>query len=165
MVGCQDKEAMTEIEAMKAQAEIEEQNNAIVRRTHDEVWSKGNMKVSDELYASNYVAQWTSGPDTQGLDELKKVIIEARTAFPDLTENIEQIVAEGDLVVTRFTSSGTLKNDTMGVPPPSDKKITRQEIAIHCIVNGKIVEQWTVADSLVLMQQLGWELKPKEAEK
>ena len=44
----------------------------------------------------------------------------------------------------------------------SDKKVTRQEIAIHRIINGKMVEQWTVADNLVLMQQLGMELKLKE---
>jgi steroid delta-isomerase-like uncharacterized protein len=163
MVGCQDKEAMAELEALKAQAEVEEQNKEIVRRTHAEVWSNGNMDVIDELYDNSYLAHWTSGPDTQGLDELREVINEARTAFPDLTENIEQIVAEGDLVVTRFSSSGTFKGNIMGISP-KDKKVTRQEIAIHRIDNGKIVEQWTVADSLVLMQQLGMELKPKEEE-
>ena len=164
MVGCQDKEAIAELEAMKAQAEVEEQNREIVRRTHNEVWSKGDMDVIDELYDNNYVAHWTSGPDTHGLDELREVIMEARTAFPDLREDIEQIVAEGDLVVTRFSTGGTFKGNIMGVSP-KDKKVTRQEIAIHRIVNGKIVEQWTVADSLVLMQQLGMELKPKEGEK
>ncbi len=161
---CQDKEAMAELEEFKAQAAVEEQNKEIVRRTHDEVWSNGNMEVIDELYGNDYVAHWTSGPDTHGLDELREVIMEARTAFPDLKEEIEQIVAEGDLVVTRFSTGGTFKGNIMGISP-SDKKVTRQEIAIHRIVNGKIVEQWTVADSLVLMQQLGMELKPKEGEK
>jgi steroid delta-isomerase-like uncharacterized protein len=164
MVGCQDKEAMAALEAMKAQAEVEEQNKEIVRRTHNEVWSKGNMELIDDLYDTDYVAHWTSGPDTRGLDELKEVILEARTAFPDLTEEIEQIVAEGDLVVTRFSSSGTFKGNIIGISS-KDKKVTRQEIAIHRIDSGKIVEQWTVADSLVLMQQLGMELRPKEGEK
>jgi steroid delta-isomerase-like uncharacterized protein len=164
MVGCQDKEAMAELEAMKAQAEVEEQNKEIIRRTHNEVWSEGNVELIYDLYDTDYVAHWTSGPDTQGLDELREVILEARNAFPDLTENIEQIVAEGDLVVTRFSSSGIFKGNHMGISP-SDKKVTRQEIAIHRIVNGKIAEQWTVADSLALMQQLGMELKPKEGEK
>jgi steroid delta-isomerase-like uncharacterized protein len=159
--GCQDKAAIAELEEFRAQAEVEEQNKKIVRRTHDEVWSNGNMEIIDELYSTDYVAHWTSGPDTQGLDELREVIIEARNTFPDLTENIEQIIAEGDLVVTRFSSSGTFKGDIMGISP-KDQKVTRQEIAIHWIVDGKIVEQWTVADSLVLMQQLGMELRPKE---
>jgi predicted ester cyclase len=161
MVGCQDKEAMEELEAIKAQIAVEEQNKEIVRRTHAEVWSKGNMEIIDELYDTDYIAHWTSGPDTQGLDGLREVILEARTAFPDLTEDIVQIVAEGDLVVTRFSSSGTFEGCIMGISP-KNKKVTRQEMAIHRIVNGKIVEQWTVADSLVLMQQLGIELKPKE---
>jgi steroid delta-isomerase-like uncharacterized protein len=164
MVGCQDKEAMAELEEFKAQAEVEEQNKEIVRRTHDEVWSKGNMTVADELYAVDYVAHWISGLDTRGLEEFKKFVIEARAVFSDYTENIEQIVAEGDLVVTRFSSHGTFKGKIMGIPS-NDKRVTVQEIAIHCIVNRKIVEQWTIRDSLGLMQQLGMELKPKEGEK
>ena len=64
MVSCQDKEAIAELEAMKAQAEVEEQNKAILRRVHDEVWSMGNLEVVDELYAPNYGAHWTSGPNT-----------------------------------------------------------------------------------------------------
>jgi predicted ester cyclase len=163
MVGCQDKEAMAELEEFRAKAVVEEQNKEIVRRTHAEVWSKGDMEVIDELYDPGYLAHWTSGPDTQGLDELREVINEARTAFPDLTENIQQIVAEGDLVVTRFTSIGTFEGKIMGISP-KNRKVNRQEMAIHRLVNGKIVEQWTVADSLVLMQQLGMELKPKEGQ-
>jgi steroid delta-isomerase-like uncharacterized protein len=164
MVGCQDKAAMAELEEFRAQAALEEQNKEIVRRTHDEVWSIGNMEVIDELYGNDYVAHWTSGPDTHGLDELRGVIMEARTAFPDLKEEIEQIVAEGDLVVTRFSTGGTFKGNIMGISP-SDKKVTRQEIAIHRIVNGKIVEVREDRDNLGFMMQLGMELKPKEGEK
>lgn len=63
--------------------------------------------------------------------------------------------------MTRFSSSGTFMGKIMGISL-SDKKMTYQEIAIHRIVNGKIVEQWTIADRLDLMQQLGMEFKPKE---
>ena len=83
MANRQDREAMAELEAMKARAEVEEENKAILRRAHDEVWSLGNVEVVDELYAPDYVAHWTSGPDTHGLEEFKKVVMEARTAFPD----------------------------------------------------------------------------------
>jgi len=61
MVNCQDKAAMAEMEKFRTQARLEEQNKEIVRRTHNEVWSKGNMAVADELYASDYVAHWTTG--------------------------------------------------------------------------------------------------------
>jgi predicted ester cyclase len=164
VVGCQDKEAMAELEQFKAQAAVEEQNKEIVLRLHDEVWSKGNLVVADELYAADYVAHWISGADTRGLEAIKKFFIEARGVFSDYTENIEQIVAEGDLVVTRFSDQGTFKGKTIGIPY-NDKKVTVQEIAIFRIVNRKVVEQWTIRDSLGLYQQLGFELKQKEGEK
>jgi predicted ester cyclase len=164
MVGCQDKAAMAELEKFRAQAKVEEQNKEIVRRLHDEVWSKGNLAVADELYAADYVAHWISGADTRGLEAFKEFLIEARGVFSDYTENIEQIVAEGDLVVTRFSDQGTFKGKIIGIPS-NNKKVTVQEIAIFRIVNRKVVEQWTIRDSLGLYQQLGMELKPKEGAK
>ena len=164
MVGCRDKEALAELEKYKAQVDIEEKNKEIVRRTHDEVWSGKNMDAVDELYDAEYVAHWATGPDTHGLDELRAVIQEAHSIFPDMTEHIEQMVAEGDLVVSRFSSGGTFAGEIMGISP-ENQQVTREEIAIHRIVDGKIVEQWTAADSLGLMLQLGMELRPKEGEK
>jgi predicted ester cyclase len=162
---CQNKAEKAELEKFRVQAKLEEQNREIVRRTHNEVWSKGNMAVVDEIYAPAYVAHYTSNSNTQGLEELKKTIIEARTAIPDLKEDIEQIVADGDFVVTRFSSSGTFTGIIMGVAFKDLKVLGHEGIAIHRIVNGKIVEQWTIEDALGLMQQLGMELKPKETKK
>jgi predicted ester cyclase len=133
---------------------IEEQNKDVVRKTHDEVWSKGNIALIDELYAPDYVGHWAEGTDTQGLEELKKIILKNRMDFPDYIENIEQIIAEGNLVVTRFRGSGTFKGAVERISP-TNKRVTNQEIAIYRIVKGKIVEQWTVANTLLLMQQLG----------
>ena len=128
-------------------------NKALVMRTHDEVWSCGNLDLIDELYSPDYVAHWADGEDT-GRDGIKKMITEARTAFPDMTESVVHIVAEGDLVVTHFISSGTFTGEMNGLQP-SGKKMSRPEIAVHRIVDGKIVEQWTVADQLSVMKQLG----------
>jgi predicted ester cyclase len=143
VVGCQDQAAMAELEAFRAQAEVEKQNEAIVRRTHDEVWSKGNVEIMDELYAPNYLAHWTGGGETHGLEEFKKIIVSGHAAAPDYTETIQQIVAKGDLVVTRFICEGTYTGDDEGIRA-TGKKIVEEEIAIHRIVDGKIVEQWTV---------------------
>jgi steroid delta-isomerase-like uncharacterized protein len=129
-----------------------ETNKAIVRRAHDEVWTKGNMAAIDELYAPDYVAHWFIGDD-MGLDEFKDMLKGTRTAFPDLTEEIMHIVAEGDLVVTHFISSGTLMGEFDGIPP-TGKRGSRPEIAFHRIEDEKIVEQWTVADRLSLLSQL-----------
>ncbi len=145
---------------LKAQIEIEAQkleaNKSIVRRTHDEVWSKGNLDIIDELYTPDYIAHWVGGADT-GLEEFKEIVVNARTAFPDMKEEILHIVAEGDLVVTHFVNSGTFMGEMDGFAP-TGKKGSNPEMAVHRIGNGKIAEQWTVADRLNLLNQLGIEL-------
>ena len=75
-------------------------------------------------------------------------------AFPDLHETVEDIFAEGDKVVTRFTMRGTHQGELMGIPP-TGKQVTMTGMTIHRIVSGKIVEDWVVADFLGMMQQLG----------
>jgi predicted ester cyclase len=118
------------------------------------------MAAADEIYAAGFVAHWTGRPDTHGLDEFKAFVAEGRRRFPDWNETVEQIVAEGDLVVTRFTSRGTFHGEPSD--PSHRRGIAMQEIAIHRIVDGKIVEQWTVADILGMRQQLGTLATPTE---
>jgi predicted SnoaL-like aldol condensation-catalyzing enzyme len=119
-----------------------ERNKDLVRRAHDEVWSRGNLKAIDEIYAPDYVAHWVGGPDSRGRDAFKQFVADAYKRAPDRNETVDQIVAEGDLVVTRFTTRGTF--DSAPGEPPQRKQITLQEIAIHRIRDGKIAEQWTV---------------------
>lgn len=145
-VGCQDFQRTKQLET----------NKALVLRAHDEVWSKGDLTVIDELYAPDYTAHWVTGGDTD-LEAFKNMIVETRTAFPDLTEEILHIVAEGDLVVTHFITSGTFEGELNGMQP-TGKFGSRPEIAVHRIENGRIAEQWTVADLLSLLNQLGIEL-------
>ena len=133
-------------------------NKALVRRAHSEVWSAGDMTAADEIYAAEFVGHWTGRPDTHGLEEFKAFVIDARTRFPNWNETVEQVVAEGDLVVTRFTSRGTFEG-----APSHGKEITMPEIAIYRIVDGMIVEQWTVADILSMRQQLGTLDTPADA--
>lgn len=137
-------------------SKIIKKNKEIVLKTHTEVWSKGNIDIIDKLYSSDYVAHWVSGGDT-GIEDFKNMIIEARNTFPDLNEEVIHIVAEEDLVVTHFISSGTFLGEMSGIQP-TGKKGSRPEMAVHRLENGKIVEQWTVADLLTLTNQLGIEL-------
>ncbi len=125
-------------------------NKALVLRAHAEVWSGGDMAAADEIYAAEFVGHWTGRPDTHGREEFKAFVTDARARFPNWNETVEQVVAEGNLVVTRFTSRGTFEGE-----PSNGKEVTMPEIAIHRIVDGKIVEQWTVADILGMRQQLG----------
>jgi steroid delta-isomerase-like uncharacterized protein len=151
--GCAGTQREQELSAFQAGRERLEANKAIVLRAHEEVWSGGNLDVVDELYSEGYVSHWAYGDDSDR-EGLKKMLTEARTAFPDLREDVIHIVAEGDLVVTHFVSSGTFTGEMEGLQP-SGQEVSRPEIAVHRLSNGLITEQWTVSDQLTLMRQLG----------
>ena len=164
MVGCQDKEAMEELEAMKAQAEVEEQNKEIVNRMW-EAWEKGNFEAFKELLAPDYVyyfpSRSTKSISREESIEFGKML---HNAFPDFTFSIEELFAVEDIVISRFILRGIHEGEYMGIPGTGNK-VESSGISIIRIENGKIVEEREEYDSLDEMQQLGMELKPKEAEK
>jgi predicted ester cyclase len=160
MVGCQDKEAMAELEAMKAQAEVEEQNEALIQRLLEEGDKRG-VEVLDEFCAPDYKMYFPSNAEPINLEEHKVLWQAFITAFPDLNHTIDEIIAEGDMVSTRETIRGTHKGEFQGIPP-TGKTITLSAICLWRISEGKIVEYWSDADNLGAMMQLGMELKPKE---
>ena len=127
-----------------------QENKAVARRYLEEVVSKGNLAVVDELVATNYVGHSTVAPEVKGPEGLKQRITQLRTAFPDIKFTIDDLVAEGDKVATRTTFRGTHKGDFMGVAP-TGKAVTVTGIGILHIANGKIQEGWLNTD---LMHQL-----------
>ena len=161
MVGCQDKEAMAELEEMKAQAEIEEQNKEIVKR-YWEAWGKGDFEAFKELLAPNYVyyfpSRSTKPTSREESIEFGKMM---HNAFPDVTFSIEEMIAVGDKVISRFIFRGTHEGESQGIPATGNK-IEVSGITIMRIENGKVVEEREEYDTLGEMQQLGMELKPKE---
>ncbi len=164
VVGCQDKEAMAELEAMKAQAEVEEQNKEIVRKWI-KMFDEGNLEDAMELFAPNLL--WYSpsnSPTPMSKKESHEYIITALKASPDLSHKIEEIIAVGDKVILRAIDIGTHTGEFQGIPATGNK-IEFSVIVIFQIKDGKIVEMREDADILGLMQQFGMELKPKEGEK
>jgi len=131
-----------------------EENKALMRRFYEEI-SKGNLAILDELMAANVVEHSPfvpeQAPGRQGILESFTMI---RIVFPDLRITVEDIVAEGDKVVSRGTFSGTHKGEFMGIAP-TGKQITVGLIEIVRIVAGKMVEHWNVVDNLGMMRQLG----------
>jgi predicted ester cyclase len=95
------------------------------------------------------------------LEGLKQAFDRFLAAQPDGYHVIEDVVAEGDKVMTRLSAYGTQTGELFGIPP-TGKQISMTGIAIHRISNGKIVEHWSELDNLGLMQQLG-EVLPPEA--
>ena len=163
MVGCQDKEAMAELEEFRAQAALEEQNIEIVKREM-ELWSKGDFEALKELFAPEYVAYSPSAAPTPGsLEESIEFTKMIFKGFPDSSWTIEELFAKGDRVLARWTYSGTHEGEFMGIPPTGNR-LEFGGILITRIENGKIVEEREDYDMLGAMQQLGMELKPKEGE-
>jgi len=135
---------------------LEERNKELVHRYNEEIWNKGNLEKMDELCSVDFVRHFLPvGSETTNLEELRDHVRNHRKAFPDWAEEIKLIVAEGDLVATHFTSTGTNTGSFLG-NPPTGKQIHINEMSIYRIVDGKIVEQWLIPDLLSLNQQLGF---------
>ncbi len=134
---------------------MSENNKAIVRRLIEEVWNKGNLSLVDELFAPNYEHHDSSTPDLgRGPESEKKRAALYRTAFPDLRVTIEDIIAEGETVMTRWSCRGTHKGDLSGIAP-TGKPVTISGMTVARVSNGKMAEGYVNWDALGLMQQLG----------
>ena len=132
---------------------MSETNKAIVRRYAEEVISRGNLAVIDELCAADYTSNPPGFPPTDREGD-KQLVQMFRTAFPDLRKTIEDLVAEGDKVVERARYQGTHQGEFQGIPP-TGKKVNITGMHVFNIKDGKIVETWGVVDQLGMLQQLG----------
>ena len=163
MVGCQDKEAMAELEEFKAQAELEEQNKAIVRYGL-ELYDERNFVERDKLFSPNTVYHAPGGKEYNLKGYREQFASHFFTAFPDLRHTIEDIIADGDKVVLRLSDYGIHQGEFMGIPP-TGREIQWPVTSIFRLSDGIVQELWIEFDILSLMQQLGMELKLNEGEK
>lgn len=130
-----------------------ETNKTIVRRVFEEAWNQGKLNVVDELLASN--ATDYHDPDVPSfIDHLKTEITAYRRAFPDLRFDIEEIIAEGDLVACRLTLSGTHQGVLNGIAP-TGRHVTQEHMHMVRVVSGKAQDHWAVFDTFGMLQQLG----------
>lgn len=140
-----------------------EANKALVRRLYEELWGGGNVAVIDECVARDYVNhQRTVDPhvdapmsavDICGAELFKRLVQAWRTGFPDVTTTVEDQIAEGDKVVTRWVSRGT-HTGMWNRLPPSRHPIVVEGISIDRIADGRIVESWTNWDLVGLLEQI-----------
>ena len=132
-----------------------EENKALIRRFYEEVWNKGNIAVVDDIFAPDYVRHdlrpgiAPSGPEGQ-----KAIARLFRAAFPDTRMTLDLLIAEGDLVMGRWTTRATHTGEWGGVPP-TGKQAVFTGVNIFRIAGGKVVELWNYRDDLGLMEQLG----------
>ncbi len=132
---------------------------AVVRRLH-EIWTTGDLDAVPEVYAPDFVGHFPESshlPRRLGLDGAREGIRRAKTAFPDWREDVEEMVAEGNRVVTRYTSHGTHRGRFSGAPDlaPTGRAIAVREMSLYRVAKGKVVEQWCLLDERHRLQQLG----------
>ena len=131
------------------------ETKATARRFLEEAFNSGNLDVVDELVAPEFVNHDAALPEpTVGIEAAKASITGYRDAFPDLRLTVEQQLADGELVATRWSARGTHQGELMGMAA-TGKQATVTGITIDRIVDGRFVESWTNWDTLGLMQQLG----------
>lgn len=132
---------------------MSEQNKAQIRRVIEQAYSRGDLSVVDEVAANDLIIHAPS-QDIHGRAGAKQFVTMFRAAFPDLQFTVEDQIAEGDMVVTRWTAEGTHRGQFQGIPA-TGRKIRFMGTDIDRMADGRVVECWAHLDELGLMQQLG----------
>lgn len=140
-----------------------QKNKEVVVKLIDEVWSKNNLKIVDQLIAPKYTIKHDPGDPWEGktldLATYKKRVKMAYQVFPDQKFYIEDLVSDGDKVAVSWKFIGTQKGSIPGLPV-TNKVVNVSGLTIYYFSNGKIVGHWQIVDRLGLFEQLGIN-KPK----
>ena len=136
-----------------------EQNRAIVSRFYNELWNERKLDVADEIFASDCVThQLQSGaeavPAVRNPESVKRHVSEWLDGFPDLHFTVEQMLSEGDRVVSQCVMDGTHTGAWQGISP-TGKRVSVRLFVIHYIEDGKIAKDWVLVEALGFFQQLG----------
>jgi steroid delta-isomerase-like uncharacterized protein len=142
-----------------------EANKAKLRRIYQECFNQGNLATADELVAPD--SRDTSpgippGVPTTGPDTLKSIVSQLRSAFPDLQVTIDEMIAEGDMVVARTTWTGTHRGNFQGIQP-TGKQVNWSSVDIVHLRGGQFVNHFGLQDGLGLLQQVGAISAPGQA--
>jgi steroid delta-isomerase-like uncharacterized protein len=139
-----------------------EENKAVARRWFEDLFNAGNLEVADEIIAQDHVNHDPTLPDIPpGPEGQKQIVNLYRGAFTNAHISVEDQLAEGDRVVTRWTGSGTHQGEFMGVAPTGNQ-VRVTGITINRLSGGKIAESWTNYDALGMMRQIGAIPEPGE---
>jgi steroid delta-isomerase-like uncharacterized protein len=129
--------------------------NKELSRRFTELFSTGDEALADEILSRDIVFHGTAGDgDLHGVEELKAFVAGYRRVFPDAHSTVEDQVAGGDKVVTRWRARGTHQGE-LGPIAPTGRRFEMDGITIERIAAGKIAEVWVARDELGLLSQLG----------
>ena len=132
-----------------------ERNKATFRRYVEEVGNEGNLDLAEEIFERYRAHQPDGSVLERGPEDVKRFMGEFRRAFPDFRSTVEDQIAEGDKVVTRWTMRGTHRGEFRGIAPTGGRITVRGMGIFRFSDEGKVVESWDNFDQLGMMQQLG----------
>lgn len=137
-----------------------QQNIALGKRLYDEVFNKGNLSVCDEIIANNVKINDPAmhNGHTEGLKAFKDAETQYKKAFPNKKITIDDIFANEDKVVVRWTCQGVHKGELQGIAP-TNRSFKISGISIYQVANGKITSAFQFWDRLGLLEQIG-EIQP-----
>ena len=131
-----------------------QENKAITLRFFEEVINKKNIAALEEYVTDNFLDHGAPPGTATGPEGVRQMLVDAFRAFPDLSYTNEDIIAEGDMVMSRGTSRGTHLGDFQGIPA-SGKHVAFGEFHLIRMEDGKLAEVRELVDALALFQQLG----------
>jgi steroid delta-isomerase-like uncharacterized protein len=131
-----------------------ESNKAVIGKFIEEVINQNRMDQADDLVVEDFVELDPFPGQGPGREGLKEVLGMMRMAFPDIHWAVDEMVAEGDKVVTRFTWTGSHRSTFLGVPA-TGRSVTVKGVVIDQLANGKMSKSRILMDSMGMMQQLG----------
>lgn len=128
-------------------------SKTISRRFFEEILSKGDLELVNELFTADYNAHTPIGV-FEGIEGARQFVIRLREAFPDLDAKVEDQVVEGDKVANLWSAQGTHQGDFGGIPA-TGRKMETSGITMFRFADGKVLESWGFADLMGMMKQLG----------
>ena len=131
-----------------------DENKALAIRYFQEVWEQGDFALEDQLLAPDYVDHNAAPGFPSNRTGHHQFLVHFRAAFPDVRYTMDDLIAEGDRVMDRWTVHATHLGEFLGIPP-TGKAVTFWGIDILRIVNGRITDIWHLEDQLNVLQQLG----------
>ena len=130
------------------------ENRTMARRFTEECWDRSDVKVLDELLAPNFVDHDPAPAQGPGADGYKQMAAAYFSAFSDFRVRNEDVIAEEDKAMLRWTARGRHTGPLLGIPP-TGREVTLRGIDIIRVERGRIVERWGEFDVYGLLQQLG----------
>jgi steroid delta-isomerase-like uncharacterized protein len=131
-----------------------EENKALLRRAVDEFYNQRNLDIIDEVFVDDVIAH-EPDRDLRGTEEVKQYSAAYLDAFPDQSATVEDVIAEDDKVVLRYTFRGTHQGETEELGPPTGRQFEVEGITLYRFEGDKVVEAWDRFDNLSFLQQLG----------